>query len=380
MSSRTLRKAVPLVAVAAAAIVVATALGQPGRSRTPASPVAGKLKIALSNSFIGNKWRIEMENDFKSGCAMPPYSQQVDCSVYNSGNDVSKQTQQISNLISQGVDAILVDAASGTGLNGIIGQACARHILVVAYDNLVTAPCAIKINGSQYSYGQQNADYIVKHLNGKGNVIMVTGVAGTQADTDRNNGAMDVFKKYPGIKVVAKYTGMWDSSTAQRNTASQLPSLPQIDGVWSSGGTDGILKAMLAAGRPLPTVVGGEGENGYRRFLVGYHGKKLKYGLSLGQPPFNVLVALEVARQVLKKEHAAPKGTVWLPFPQVTEKTVKMGTNVFTNVPDSFFDAFTDSGPNAIVQICVKGALTGKPCPGKLTVRVPWTYHPAGAR
>src|SRR3954468_14050181 len=300
-----------------AAIVATTALAQPH------TRAAAPYKIALSNSFIGNKWRIEMENDFKSACGMPPYKTQVQCSVYNSGNDVSKQTQQISNLISQGVGAILVDAASGTGLNGIIQQACARGIVVVAYDNLVTAPCAIKINGSQYSYGQQNAQYIADKLKGKGNVIMVTGVAGTQADTDRNQGAADTFKKYAGIHVVAKYTGMWDSATAQRNTAAQLPSLPKIDGVWSSGGTDGILKAMIGAGRPLPTVVGGEGENGYRRFMIGYNGQKLKYGLSLGQPPFNVLVALETARQVLKKEHAVPKSTIWLPFPQVNEKTVK---------------------------------------------------------
>jgi ribose transport system substrate-binding protein len=365
-----------IAAVAAGSVLAATAFGRGDRSAAGAD----KLKIALSNSFIGNKWRIEMENLYKAACQMPPYKVQVECSVYNSGNDVSKQTQQISNLISSGVHAILVDAASGTGLNGIIQQACARKILVVAYDNLVTAPCAIKINGSQYSYGQQNAQYIVDKLRGKGNVIMVTGVAGTQADTDRNDGAMDTFKKHPNVKVVAKFTGMWDSATAQRNTASQLPSLPKIDAVWSSGGTDGILKAMVAAGRPLPTVVGGEGENGYRRFLIGYKGKKLKYGLSMGQPPFNVLVALEVARQVLKKEHAAPKGTVWLPFPQVTEKTVKLGQTVFTNLPDSFFDAFTDSGPKAIVKICVQAALTGKPCAGTLKVNVPWTYHPAGAR
>jgi ribose transport system substrate-binding protein len=372
--SRKIRLVLAAGTVAIAATVAATAA-----ARTHA-PNAGTFKIALSNSFIGNKWRIEMENDFKSACGMPPYKTGVQCSVYNSGNDVSKQTQQISNLISQGVNAILVDAASGTGLNGIIQQACARKIVVVAYDNLVTAPCAIKINGSQYSYGQQNAQYIVDKLKGTGNVIMVTGVAGTQADTDRNQGALDVFKKHSGIKVVSKYTGMWDSATAQRNTAQQLPSLPKIDGVWSSGGTDGILKAMLSAGRPLPTVVGGEGENGYRRFLVGYKGKKLQYGLSLGQPPFNVVVALEVARQVLAKEHAVPKGTVWLPFPQTTEKTTKLGVNVFTNVPDSFFDAFTDSGPKAIVKICVQGALTGKACPGSLKVNVPWTYHPAGAK
>ena len=125
-----------------------------------AAPKAGgkKFTIALSNSFIGNKWRIEMENDFKSACATKPYTTAVTCSVYNSGNDVSKQTQQISNLVSQHVDAILVDAASGTGLNGIIGQACARGILVVAYDNLVTAPCAIKINGTVVDINDPNTN------------------------------------------------------------------------------------------------------------------------------------------------------------------------------------------------------------------------------
>src|SRR6185312_11352496 len=50
------------------------------------------------------------------------------------------------------------------------------------------------------------------------------------------------------------------------------------------------------------------------------------------------------------------------------------------NVPDSFFDAFTDSGKNAIVKVCVKAALTGAACPGAMKVTVPWTYHPAGAR
>ena len=367
--SRWLRRIVPAAALTVAlGVFVGTAV---------AAPKAGgkKFTIALSNSFIGNKWRIEMENDFKSACATAPYKTQVSCPVYNSGNDVSKQTQQISNLISQKVDAILVDAASGTGLNGIIGQACARGILIVAYDNLVTAPCAVKINGSQYLYGVQNAQYIVDHLPGhKGNVIMVTGVAGTQADTDRNDGAMSVFDKYSGIKVAAKFTGMWDSSTAQRNTAAQLPSLPKIDGVWSSGGTDGILKAFIAAGRPLPTVVGGEGENGYRRFMLGYMGHTLKYGSSMGQPPFNVVIALEVARQILAKEHAKPSGTVWLPWAQVTEKTVKLGANVFTNVPDSFFDAFTDSGAKAMAVICLKGALTGAGCPGTMKVNVPWNY------
>ena len=40
-------------------------------------------------------------------------------------------------------------------------------------------------------------------------------------------------------------------------------------------------------------------------------------------------------------------------------------------LPDSFFDDFTDSGPKAAVKICVQAALTGKPCPGALKVRLP---------
>ena len=118
-----------LVALAVAGTAITGASAQTDRA---GGPVAKKWRIALSNSFIGNKWRIEMENLFKGACQMAPYKDQIDCSVYNSGNDVSKQTQQISNLISQHVDAIVINAASPTGLNGIIGQACARGILVVS--------------------------------------------------------------------------------------------------------------------------------------------------------------------------------------------------------------------------------------------------------
>ena len=60
-----------------------------------------------------------------------------------------------------------------------------------------------------------------------------------------------------------------------------------------------------------------------------------------------------------------------IPFPFVTDKTVKQGLTVFPTLPDSFFADFTDSGPKATLVICVKAALTGKPCPGVLNVRLP---------
>jgi ribose transport system substrate-binding protein len=329
----------------------------------------GKFQIALSNSYIGNKWRIEMVNDFKSTCASKPWKTEADCTVYNSGNDVSKQSQQISNLISQRVDAILVEAASPTGLNGVIKQACDRGIVVIAFDSVVTAPCALTVATNNYQFGKQLAQWVAKKINGKGNVIEVTGVAGTSVDVDRNKGAAAVFKKYPGIHVVARYEGQWDSSTAQRNTAAQLPSLPKIDGIWAQGGTDGILKAFIADGRPLPPTAG-EAENGFRKFMMkgGYQGHHVE-GLSIGQPPYLSVASLELATEILKGTH--DKKSIALPFPVVTNATIKPGTNVFPKLDDSFFDTFTDSGSHPVVTICENAALTGKACPTAPKVSLP---------
>ena len=146
---------------------------------------------------------------------------------------------------------------------------------------------------------------------------MVTGVAGTGVDADRNKGAMAVFKKNPGIKVVGRYTGMWDSATAQRNTAAQLPSLPKVDGIWAQGGTDGVIKAFIDAKRPLPPTAG-EAENGFRKFMTGYQGQKVD-GLSIGQPPFLGVIALELAPGDAQGT-STPRSDITIPFPKVTER------------------------------------------------------------
>lgn len=343
-------------------------LGTAGASLAmPAIAQGKKLKIALANSYIGNKWRIEMENVWKAALGMEPFKSEVEGTWFNSGNNVAKQSQQITNLISQRVDAIVVDAASPTALNGILGQAAARKILVISFDNVVTAPSALKVNTDQFEFGRKGATWLVQKLGGKGNIIMVTGVAGTGVDLDRNKGAESVWAKNPGIKVVNRFTGMWDSSVAERNTAAVLPSLPKIDGIWCQGGTDGVLKAFISANRPLPPTAG-EAENGFRKFMIGYMGHKVD-GISIGQPPFLSVISLELARLVLQGKH--PKKDITIPFPFVTSDTVKEGETVFPKLPDSFFADFTDSGPHATVSLCVEAALDGKPCPGTLKVNLP---------
>ena len=217
---------------------------------------------------------------------------EVEGTWFNSGNDVSKQSQQLSNLIAERVDAIIINAASPTALNGIIAQGASRGILMVAFDNTVTSPSALTVNGQ--SVGVTWAEWLVKNLNGKGNVVMVTGVAGTFDDEQRNKGADDVWAKNPGIKVVTRYNGKWDTTATQTNTAAILPSLPKIDGVWCQGGADGVMKAFIAAKRPLPPTAG-TGENGFRKFMMGYMARRWT-AFRIDHAPFESVVALELAR------------------------------------------------------------------------------------
>ena len=327
-----------------------------------------RLRIALANSYIGNSWRIEMENQWKAALRMQPYASQVDGPIYNSNNNLRDQSQQLSNLVSLGVDAICIDAASPTALNAIIDQAAAHGILVVSFDNTVTAHAALSVNTDQFAFGRILAQHLAKLIGGKGNVIMVTGVPGTTVDAQRNAGAESVWKRHPGIRIVNRFTGMWDSSVAQKNTAAVISSLPKIDGIWAQGGTDGVLKAFRAAGRPLPPTCG-ESENGFRKFLAGVPGYPKVRGLSIGQPPYLSVVSMELARRILRGEY--PRRDVVVPFPSVTERTVKMGRTVFDGVEDSFFTGVTDTNPHPVVRMCVQSALTGKPCGRRLTVNLP---------
>ena len=78
---------------------------------------------------------------------------------------------QISDLILKHVNAISIDAASNTALNGIIAKACAAGIKVLAFDLIVSAPCAYKLNFDFTGYMTTLTDNIMKMIGGKGNII-----------------------------------------------------------------------------------------------------------------------------------------------------------------------------------------------------------------
>jgi ribose transport system substrate-binding protein len=290
--------------------------------------------IALSNSYIGNVWRTQMIKMAKAFAELPEIKPSIKQFLVNSsGNDAAAQISQIENMIAAGAQAIIINAASPTALDPVVKKAQAAGIVVLAFDNIVETPNVVIVNEDQVEFGGKMAEWLVQKMGGKGNVLMVNGVAGTSVDADRAKGAKEVFAKNSGITVVAEVNGDWDPGKAQQVTSTALSAYPEINGVWCQGGTDGVVRAFQQANRALVPVAG-EAENGFRKQLLTLKDQGLS-GISIGQTPGMVAVCIRAAIDLLAGKELPL--SISIPLPSATSEELKDGVNVFTNLPDNFF-------------------------------------------
>jgi ribose transport system substrate-binding protein len=298
---------------------------------------AKEFRIAVSNSYIGNEWRVEMIN-FMEAYAKKSLAGKATLTVNNSGTDAQKQIAVLTDMISDKVDAILVNPASDTSLNAVIEEACKQGILVVSFDQAVTAPCAYSVAVDFKEIGRIHAQYIADTLGGKGNVVINRGVSGFPADTNMNAGMHGVLDKYPDIKVVGEVYGKWDNAVSQQELTKVLTAQPKVDGILNQYGTYGALQALLNLKRPL-VPMSGQGENGWRIAMQQYKDQGLK-GVSAGDPSVIGAYALKVAYDILSGN--APKDKlVSVPVPTVTTADLKEGVNIFPKLSPTL-DADTD--------------------------------------
>jgi ribose transport system substrate-binding protein len=254
--------------------------------------------IGVSYAFLGNSWRETMEHDLTAAINQAKACHEIGNVDYEyAGTSTTQQISQMDDLILKHVSVILVDSTSTTGLNAVIAKATAAGIKVVNFDTPVTAPQAYILNWNYVPFGEQLANYLVKEMGGKGNVLLVRGVAGTTIDSGEYQGWMDVLKQYPQIKVVGSVYGDWDEATAQSAVSGILSNLPPIKAVFINGGNYGIIQAFKSAGRPVPLMVGDNRGD----FLQWWWQNRSTYKtFSYSTYPQTAVLALYVAQFLLK--------------------------------------------------------------------------------
>ena len=190
-------------------------------------------KIFLSMSYIGNDWQAEAANMVKAMAAHKDFANKVDLQVQVAGPNAQRQIQQLNAMVQQGAEAIVVCPISPTALNSAVKNACDKGVMIIAYDGEISEPCAYNVTIDQEEAGRVTAEWLAKRLNGKGNIVVITGVPGTSVDTLRTKAAKEVFAKYPDIKIVAEAVGMWSQAVARTELSKILAThnWDQIDGL-----------------------------------------------------------------------------------------------------------------------------------------------------
>ena len=367
-------------AIFAMAIGLATASGI-----HDARAAASKFKIFLSMSYIGNDWQAEAANMVKAMAASQDYRDKVDLQVQVAGPNAQRQIQQINAMVQQGAQAIVVYPISPTALNQVVRNACARHVVIIAYDAEITEPCAYNVHIDQPEAGRVTAEWLVKQLGGKGNVVVLTGVPGTSVDTQRTAAAKEVFARNPNLHIVAEGVGMWSQAVARTEITKILTTHPwrDIDGFWVQVGCYTIASMEKEAGIPDDQLkpCAGEGANGHRIQMLpvnapGVEGANGTYrpmgeaSISYASPPYSGGLALKLAVDRLEGKEI-PKLTK-LPLPLVTNETAKLcqqgtwqemqqGCNVFQpkiiGNPGWFASIYAPQTP----EIGLQAALNGTP-------------------
>ncbi|HVV57756.1 MAG TPA: ABC transporter substrate-binding protein [Gaiellaceae bacterium] len=301
---RALRLAIVLGLVAAVVGVVASsAFSNPSTS-------SKKWVIGVSNTLVGNGWREEMICSAKAEANASGKVAKV--IVADRNGSAAEQAADIRNLISAGANAILLDPADPTSLNGVISQAAARGIKVVSMDSTVTAPQAYNVANDQTKYGYLGALWLFKQMGGKGNVVEMRGIAGATADTDRHKGFQQALKKYPGIKVVkSTFTG-WQYATGGKQMLDILNSGVKVDGVWTSGIDYTVVNAFKTAGKPLVPIVGADNNQFLKQMLTQYptlKGAAVTNPATIGGAAMNTALKLLAGQKVPKTQLLTPQ--VW---------------------------------------------------------------------
>jgi ribose transport system substrate-binding protein len=214
------------------------------------------LSVAYSDFRDNNTWTQEAHASFTAAAKAAEKQGLISkYTVVTADNSAAQQISQIQTLELQGYKAIMVDAASSTGLNGVIAGACAKGIIIVNISDLTTAPCAYKLGTSSVGFGEALGQAVANSLHGKGNVLLVRGIAGTGIDDLLTGGIKKVLAKYPKIKIVGQVYGDWSETTTQQAVAGILPSLPKVNAVINQAiEASGVLRAFQQAHRPTPLV------------------------------------------------------------------------------------------------------------------------------
>jgi len=246
-------------------------------------------------------------------------------------NDVTKETNDVENLLAQKPDVIIIHPVDATASAPLVAKAKAQGIPVVDFQRPINSnEFDVFVGGGTYIEGMLQGDFVANSLHGKGRVAIIEGDIGNNNAKNIAKGNKDSLKKYPGIQIVADQASpMWARDKAMNLAENILASNNNnIDAfiVANDDMAGGVSQVLQSKDLPNIIVVGGDGDrDAMQRIMAGTQtGTVVQSFIELPRKALQVAAGLarkEIDPKSFKKEPIFfdPVGS---PVPIVTEPYV----------------------------------------------------------
>ncbi|QGU94657.1 substrate-binding domain-containing protein [Clostridium bovifaecis] len=257
-----------------------------------------KIVIGLSMNTLNNPFFV----DVKDGAVKAAGENGAEIIVTDAQNQPNKQLTDIENLIQKKPDVLIIDPADSEAVISAIETANEKKIPVITIDRASKGGEVVSHIGFDAIHsGNIAGDYIAKALSGKGKVVEIMGIMGTNVAQDRSKGFNEAIAKNPNIKVVAQQSADFDRAKAMTVMENILQANPEIDAVYAANDEMalGALEAIEASGRlDKITLIGCDAIDPAIAAI-----KAGKQEATIAEPPFFLgKNAVQTALKVLKGE------------------------------------------------------------------------------
>lgn len=175
---------------------------------------------------------------------------------------VLPQINIINKIIEQDLaDGIVIGPTDSFRLAAVIEKATESGIPIVAMDTPVDTESILSfVVLNSYESAKEMGKWVAEQLNGKGNVLILTGPKTDQNATDRHRGILSGLSG-SDIVVLDTQVANWSETRAQEVTADWLEEFPDIDAIFSSNDAMalGAITAIKSANRDGILVTGYDG-------------------------------------------------------------------------------------------------------------------------
>jgi ribose transport system substrate-binding protein len=284
-------------------------------SEWAAEPKSGdSYRIAFAAQGPTNSWALTNEEAFKYRAD----ELGVEVLYAAANGDATVQVDNIQQLASQDPDAMVV-VPMGEGITGQVRAATEQGIpVILCAGRLGEDSGAVSTVTRQYELlGTMYAEWLVQQLGGKGQVAVLSGLAGVPTAEYQKAAALEVFESYPDIEVVTEQYTEWSPTVAKTVAANLVTQYPDLAGIWSDSGYGdlGVVQAYQEAGKPVPPMTG----DAINAFLKAVQGTDVKFALS-SFPPEQSMDCLDTAMSVLEGEPVLDK--VYINSPSFTHEQI----------------------------------------------------------